>query len=33
MAKNGEIMPEKSTDPYPELLSGLKLIDLNDHIP
>ncbi len=33
VAKNGEIMPEKSTDFYPKLLSGLKLMDLNDHIP
>ncbi len=33
VAKNGEIMPEKSTDFYPKLLSGLKLMDLNDPIP
>lgn len=29
VAMNGEIMPEKSTDFYPKLISGLKLYDLN----
>jgi len=32
VARNGEIMPEKSTDFYPKLLSGLKMMDLNEKI-
>jgi len=32
VAMNGEIMPEKSTDFYPKLMSGFKLFDLNDDI-
>ncbi|MGC8565735.1 MAG: DUF1015 domain-containing protein [Thermoplasmata archaeon] len=32
VAMNGEIMPEKSTDFYPKLMSGFKLFDLNDAI-
>ncbi|MEM4058016.1 MAG: hypothetical protein QXZ12_04725, partial [Thermoplasmata archaeon] len=32
VAMKGEIMPEKSTDFYPKLISGLKLLDLNDSI-
>jgi uncharacterized protein (DUF1015 family) len=32
VAMKGEIMPEKSTDFYPKLISGLKLMDLSDSI-
>lgn len=32
VAMNGEVMPQKSTDFYPKLISGLEMYDLNEKI-